>query len=196
MTEKVASPDYPFDAWDVLNDRVPQALDPETVDRMVDRLATGARRLAYPISFGRGKLKTYDDSIWEVTLRVPPYTQGIGLFARGLCSLDADNPNANVALYYRYQGDAWERYLVFDQNAHGWGTQDYWTALQREFVWSEPTADPSSTAVIKSPLPVTASDEAHDVVIEMKIDTDLTFQLYEYGFFLLPYDGEPYPTVP
>ena len=204
MANKISWPSYPLDSWSIQNDRKTVALDPEGVDLMTARLATGNRRLRPSQAFGRPKDENYDaDGMWLATIRLPPYTKGLGLYGRGICRQDDDDPAANVAFYYKWQGGAWVRYLVFDQTSHGVAetetldaTTAYWLGLYLPFVWSQPNAQPNEVAVLSSPLPVTASNEAQDVVVEMKLETDLLhFYLLEWGFFIVPYDGEPYPVV-
>jgi len=194
---KISTPDTPLSTMTLYNGRSTLANDPRSVDKMADRLATGCRRLAIPATMGRGRLKTYDDSIWEVTITVPPWTKAIGVRARGVCDIDTDDPEANVAFYYRYSGDGWDRYLTLSQDAHGSeaGT-DYADVIHREWVNTIDNANDSSADIISSPLPVTVDDEPQEVTIQFKLETDLTVELYEYGLYVVPYDMQPYPDLP
>ena len=201
MANKISWPNYPLDSWSIFNDRATMKSDPETVDSMNDRMATGNRRMAIPLGFGRGKAIDYDDDgVWTVKIRVPPYAKAIGVYARAAVEIDSDNPEANALLYYKFSGDGWSRYVAIEQVPNGVaGTLDpdtsYWDAVLVPFVYSILGAEPDSLGVLSTPLPIEANDQAQDVTIELKIESDLDVYLYEYGFFFEPYNGTPFPTV-
>lgn len=192
---KISTPDTPMGTWSILNGYPATGTDPGGIDRMTDRLATGCRRMPIPATMGRGRAKTYDDSIWQRTVVVPPWTKALGLRARGVCSKDAENQAANVALHYRYSGDGWERYVVFSQQVHGKEAgQDYDDVLG--LPWASTFGEPMSGDVVGRPLPVTADDEPQELTVEFKLETDLDFNLYEYQLYVIPYDMEAFADLP
>jgi len=198
MPNKLATPDTGLGSFSILNDRPTWANDPRSIDKQLERLGTGGRRMAIPMTLGRPREKTYDASIWQMTFVVPPYTKGIGVRGRALIEVDADSPDAQGLLYYRFSGDSWNRYLVFDQATCGdpEANYDWETVIYKDWVMTIPNANPDSTDILSSPLPVTADDEPQSVTVEFKMECDLDFYLFEYGLFYIPYDMEPFPDLP
>jgi hypothetical protein len=196
MVQKQSSPDALFPDWTAYNSRQTKGTDPGKLNIIADRLATGNRRLAYPLTIGRGREADYDDTIWDITITVPPYTKGIGIIARGVCSIDPDDSEAAVLVYYRVSGDAWERYVALTQGAYGKDSgQDYADVKFLGFASTIENANPDSTDILASPIPVDVSDEPQSITLQLKIDTSLDFNLFEYGFFMIPYYNE-FPDLP
>jgi len=196
MVQKQSSPDALFPDWTAYNSRQTKGTDPGKLNIIADRLATGNRRIAYPLTIGRGRAADYDDTIWDITIAVPPYTFGLGLRARGVCEIDNTDQDAAVKLYYRISGELWDRFLALTQGTHGSETgEDYADVQFLHFAETDPTANPNSTDWNKTPIPVTVSDEPQSITLQLKIDTSLDFNLFEYGFFMIPYYNE-FPDLP
>jgi hypothetical protein len=196
MVQKQSSPDALFPDWTAYNSRQTQGTDPGKLNTIADRLATGNRRLACPLTIGRGRDETYDNTLWDITIQVPPYTYGIGLIARLVCEVDDSNPGDEVHMYYRMSGEAWDRFLTFTQTSHGSTvSQEYVKVQFKSFLKTDPTANPNSTDWDNTPIPVDVSDEPQSITLQLKIDTSLDFNLFEYGFFMIPYYNE-FPDLP
>ena len=192
----IANANALFDSREWKNGMRPDYAHFRAIDAAQDRLATGGRRMAIPLSMGRGQDNSYwsAGTDWKHTITVPAYTAGIGIGVLGKIR-KSSNTALNVIVSWGPDGADWDHYVTLTQAAQGLPSSVYADnviAHELPWVW---TNDSLVVAQPNSPMAVTASNEAQTIPIYMKSTSTLTYQILSVMVYAIPYQGTTWPSL-